>query len=278
MPIAETLILGAVKTVVLKLASLGADQAVRLFDLTGKKRAFNHSIARLQSIGNVKTLWQIDREISIYDFFVAPRASHLESEFDLTTFAKLPKVGNLVIEGILGQGKSIILRHMAISCMEDGLLPIFISAHTITKTKSLKEKIREYLSDFSKREVTNEETAKLLDSTFFVLLIDGFDEVNPTEEASLIEEVQSLSRRYDQSLRIIITSRPDNAIQKCTAFHIVKLCKLAPGEGNQLIQKLCDEHQARELISALEKSGASGTKKPTNYTAYGGNSCDCLQR
>jgi hypothetical protein len=258
--IAEAFLLASVKRAVEKIASLGIDKAVELIQLSSKQKAFNQAVSRIRLIENVKTLWQIDKEISIYDFFVPPKAVYLTSQLELTDYSKLPNSKNLVIEGILGQGKSILMRHLAMSCMKDGLIPIFISAHTITPKKTLKEKIREYFCDFSKRTVSDEEVEKLLDSQFFVLFLDGFDEAPPTEEGALIEEVRSICRRHEDALRVIVSSRPDNAIQKCEEFHVVKLNELDADKRNQLIRKLYSAAQAAELIDALGRAGTGSAK------------------
>jgi hypothetical protein len=251
--VVETVLMGLVGKALEKVAATGLAKAFTNLKINGKRSDLQAAVARIRKIEFVKTLWQIDKEISIYEFFVPPRASYLNDSFDILDFASLPEGRNLVIEGILGQGKSTLLRHLALSCIKHGLLPIFISANTISDKKPLRAKIQEYLTDFCRAQVLDREVEKLLESQFFVLFIDGFDEVSQSEESALIEDLRSLSRRYDNSLRIVVSSRPDNGVQKCEEFRVIKLLELDKNGRNALVEKLLVADRAAELLISLDR-------------------------
>jgi hypothetical protein len=256
--LAEAFVVATLKKTTEKITTSLASSSISLFQLSRKDRAIKAAAKKLVSLANVKTLWQIDKSIPISDFFVLPRASYLGKEFDLGYLKNLPASSNIVIEGVLGQGKSILLRHLAVSSIAEEYVPIFITAHSLNPALSIAEHIRLALSDLASREITLEESTALLRSGFFIVFIDGFDEITPARESTVITEIQRLTGIFESNLRIIVSSRPDNAIQKCPEFVVVKLTRLREDRRNELIHKLMEEtQQSKGLVAAVQRASNS---------------------
>jgi len=89
---------------------------------------------------SVKTLWNIDKEVSLFEFYHPARIS-IDSTTAPVVFKDintLPSGNNYVIQGTAGQGKSILLRYlygqMAFSTKTERKLPLFIELRKVCTT------------------------------------------------------------------------------------------------------------------------------------------------
>lgn len=213
----------------------------------------------LGQIEKVKTIWSPEAEVSLRHFYFPSKlqTKHPSDEFpelistdDITC---LPS-GNLVIEGIVGQGKSVFMRHLACSALtlEGGvLIPVFIELRTITPKRSLLSAISTFL------ETLGLDGAKitfdyLADSGKIVLLLDGFDEVPGECVADVIYELGNIQTRHPD-LKIIISSRPRNHIQNTNGFQVLELVKLTEDNYDPFISKLITSRSKRlDVVQALK--------------------------
>lgn len=110
-----------VLTTVAKAASGPIARALRNWTSTTAVKKVAKTLAKVE---NVKTLWSPDKEVSLYTFYYPSKVSaELVFEVDDDTgamydFKRIERIddlppGNLTIEGIVGQGKSIFLRYLA---------------------------------------------------------------------------------------------------------------------------------------------------------------------
>jgi hypothetical protein len=70
-------------------------------------------IRKLTSVELVKTFWQRDKSVRLSSFYFPNRIVIGNSRpTSADSLASLPRDGNYVIQGTIGQGKSIFLRHL----------------------------------------------------------------------------------------------------------------------------------------------------------------------
>lgn len=218
------------------------------------------TIARaLSSITKVKTLWNVEKEVSLYEFYYP--SSIIFSETIRKNIASLKDLGtrqNFVIQGTAGQGKSIFLRYLCgqelMPSLTSNRVPLFVELRRVREDLSVNSLILEALQKY-KLPYTDTAWDFLASSGKFVLLMDAFDEIDPALSGQAVADIEKLSELYGDTLQIIVTSRPDADIQRSHRFRV---CKLAPLGGNDhlpFLKKICPEKgQAESLMKVLHSS------------------------
>jgi hypothetical protein len=118
----------------------------------------------------------------------------------------------LMIKGAPGAGKSMLLKHIALSYAESGFatsgqyVPILLELHRLSDhTKSINQCLVEALerNDFPK---ADRFVAQGLKNGTLLLLFDGLDEVNSAERQEVVQRIRDLIYRYSKC-RVLITCR-----------------------------------------------------------------------
>lgn len=223
---------------------------------TGAKR-----LARtLLKIEQVKTIWSPDKELSIHDFYYPSRICNKDDtkEIEVKKISQLP-TGNIVIQGIVGQGKSIFMRYLASAAIRDEeccAIPIFLELRTLSTKKNILQSIGKFFES-----VGLEFSAELFDylasSGKLILLLDGFDEIASDSLKDTLEEIEYMQVKYPE-LKIIISSRPYNHIQMVSGFKVIDLSILSPRDYDPFLRKLKLSTAKRiEMTNAIDESGSS---------------------
>ncbi|MBC3911609.1 NACHT domain-containing protein [Undibacterium umbellatum] len=232
--------------------------------VTGLKRwdasGFAEKLAmNIYKLGMVRTIWSKEEEVALLDFYYPPNVSSQEKRTKklLKNVVKLGSFGkgNLVIEGVVGQGKSMLLRYLSIkeaSTNQSLRIPIFIELRTLLSSFTLLTSIYKYLEAFD-IDVDDKTFDYLAKSGRFVLLLDGFDELDKSLIVQTLNEISHLALRYP-GLQIVVTSRPDNEIQKLAGFKVFNLCKLEESDFAPFLSKLgVDVVKNLEICEAIKK-------------------------
>lgn len=217
-------------------------------------------IARaIHSITKVKTLWNIEKEVSLYDFYYPSSIEFSKGVRKRVNGIKdFGGAGNFVIQGTAGQGKSIFLRYLSGQELDGrfsaGRLPLFIELRRLRGDLNLTDLTLQALERF-KLPCTVEAWRTLAASGRVTLLLDAFDEVDPQLAERTVNEIEGFAEIYRDQLQILVTSRPDADIQKSSAFRVVKLAPLSATDHQPFLKKICtDTEQAESLVKALRAS------------------------
>lgn len=218
------------------------------------------AIARALSLTTkVKTLWNVEREVSLYDFYYPSSISFSEgAEKKIGNLKELGSRQNYVIQGTAGQGKSIFLRYLCgqelMPASSSNRVPIFIELRRVRTGFTVQHLILEALQKF-KLPFTDAAWDFLASSGKFVLLMDAFDEVDPELANRVVNEIEGIAELYGTALQIIITSRPDADIQRSSHFRVCKLAPLDRDDHLPFLKKICpDKGQAESLMKVLQGS------------------------
>ena len=216
---------------------------------------------RIYSTINVKTLWNVEKEVSLFEFYYPSRlifaATGKEKAKAITRLSNFPRDTNYVIQGTAGQGKSIFLRYLfgqtVFSLKEEQKIPLFIELRRLTSQKGLEELISDALARLGLPS-GSELTDSYLSSGKIVLLMDGFDEIDADLVSKSVDDIEGLASRFDE-LQIVITSRPDAAIQQSAFFRVARVDPLNSSDHLPFLEKVCsDKTQAKEILSAIQKN------------------------
>lgn len=227
-----------------------AGEQIKLWSVKKSARKLK---AHVHKIRQVKTLWQVDKAVDLKEFYCD---SHLLINKQRVLLKSIEDIGDrrrVLIYGIAGQGKSILLRYLCSEALFSGKsLPIFIELRRILKGESLLEHIQQFFEVIGLPDLELELVKKLLNSGKVILFLDGFDEVQDSEKSRMIREIEQLSLVNDE-LQLIITSRPQSGLEASPLLEVIQLSDLRNGEYKIVIKKLSEDTAfADNLIKQVE--------------------------
>lgn len=254
---------------------IAADQAIRLIteDIynSGKsvfsslkiralnKKAFKTIHKKLKSVEDVKTIWRVDEEVNLHNFYYPSKISVSGSNSRITA-SRIKDISvskNIIIEGTAGQGKSILLRYLASNEIAAGeRIPILIELRKLDRREPILSAINNKLLNlgFMSQEKVVEQFLK---SGKVLLLLDGFDEIHSQDRAYVLDEIEALSYRYDDT-QIVVTSRPGSGVQNSASFRTVRIAPITSADHKGFLAKICsDQAQANSIATAISKSHIS---------------------
>lgn len=206
-------------------------------------------------LASVKTIFSRDEALSIDSFYYPSRVSFKKRRKAVNGLSDLPD-GCVVVEGVVGQGKSIFMRHLALSMLTDAnqqKIPVFVELRNVTAKNSLKSLIWKALQAIGV--IPDDEVINYLSKEQkLVLVLDGFDEISENLVIDTIAEISDL-KNLNSGLQIIVSSRPQNAIQNIPEFKVVTLEPLRPSDHDAFLKKLgVDSTRRVELVAAIKDS------------------------
>lgn len=206
----------------------------------------------INKIRMVKTLWQVDKAVDLCDFYCDSNVLLDKKRIKITSINDFGSRRKILINGIAGQGKSILLRYLCSKALLEGtFIPIFIELRKIQSQETLFQHIVRFFDIFDVK-IDELLFRALVRSNKLVLFLDGFDEVADTEKSRIMSEIEQIGL-YSDDLMIIVTSRPENSIAALPLFEIVRLDDLRNGEYKAVIYKLSDSTKfAENLIKQIE--------------------------
>jgi hypothetical protein len=211
---------------------------------------------QIHNVGKVRTLWQIDKRVSLDDFFCKPYIlidSTRKKFTGLHILKNESNATNFVIRGIAGQGKSILLRHICIRNLEQkerNRIPVFVQLRRISNKRSLIDCI---FNEFKNIGLTINKSIfeYYAKSSKILLLLDGYDEIDPLLSSEVTYDLEQLAQEY-KNLNIIVTTRPNSSsgIEMSNQYKLVELENLKEDEYIEYIKKLVSnkKHEYKELL------------------------------
>ncbi|MBH3464820.1 NACHT domain-containing protein [Pseudomonas carnis] len=201
------------------------------------------------NINTVKTMWSREKGILINEFYYPSRIT--------SRYSSSPSVEpetliftNTIIEGIVGQGKSILMRQLCNSAVENSIIPVFIELRMISSERSLSSLITDFL-DAAGIHGGSQIFNHLAEKNRIVLILDGFDEIPTKLISNTIYQISQLHKVHDE-LKIIISSRPSQAVQNLSGFEIYALEELNESDYESFLGKLVPDVITRfNIYSAI---------------------------
>lgn len=159
----------------------------KLNDISGKLEI------KIENIKKVKTIYKGDEAIDLNLFYYPPYINSDKGYIKAETIEDI-SLKNFVIEGVAGQGKSILLRYLTYREYQgEKRIPIFIELRKLNEKAEILSHIKEAISSwvFS---VSDELLNWVLKSGKIVLLLDGFDELKEKDVSNVIKDLESISQ------------------------------------------------------------------------------------
>lgn len=202
-----------------------------------------------------KSYFTSNQPVDLYDYYVGTnlRSKNITIE-DANTDKILIKSRHSVISGTGGSGKSVLMRHLLLNSLNYGeYTPILIELRDLNESEGdLNSLIFETLLNFG-LDLPKQYIEKAFKNGKFILLLDGFDEVNHDRRKGLIKNIKKFIGTYN-SCPIIISTRPDDIFKGIDDLTILEVMPLTLELAVKLVSKISfDQEIKKKFIDALKK-------------------------
>ena len=213
-----------------------------------KKLKTDEVYLKASKISKVKTIWQMSKEVDLNTFYHPTSIVAENSNITVTGLKSFPENCKVVIQGTAGQGKSILLRYIASEELKHGtVLPIFVELRKISEKNSLENLIIDGFKQLGLK-VASDELDPILETGRCILLLDAFDELGSNKVQDTITSIESWCCKF-HNLPIIVSSRPEGAIQSSAHFSVFNIKQLESPDFKPLLMKLFDSD--KEKVQAI---------------------------
>lgn len=230
------------------------------FNFWRDKKRIKYAIEQLRMIEIVPTIYQKEQpdklRIYYYPSKVYKKSKSIVKKdlIEANYHSNFKSSSGIIIEGTVGQGKSILLRHLHISELNSGeSIPIFIELKDIKKERILSEFICSYISNTLKLRCSEKLFNELLKLGLFSFFFDGFDEIEHERRNDFVAFISHINDN-NGNLKTFVTSRPGNEIQRSSAFELFGINPLEGGEQISFVNKLLNKKHKREQINYLKSN------------------------
>lgn len=218
-----------------------------------------------------KTLLYAEKPHPFYDLYVCNdvrykkfrvtgvRDLKTEKIISNATVAKLEAESKyVIIEGIGGIGKSMLLTHLFLSSAKEtystGITPLLLSLKDYRDTTiGIVDFIWKSVKEFDP-EISQKDVIEALQQRNIVLLLDGLDEIQSESRDSFNQDLEAFIKSYPGN-SIIMTSRPIYSFISYSKFSLFDIQPLTKQQAIALVQKLefWDTAAKRSFLEALDK-------------------------
>jgi len=254
--IISELVLESSKSLITSVSSFGKkkyEELLAIFKLCFRK--YLHESYKRYS--KTKTLLYRDKPVPIHNFFIDINFSIRNKKYSTEDLDSMMSISNrLVFIGTAGCGKSTLLRYLFIKLVEEKKfgVPIMLELRNLNTEPDLT--VKDYLFN-SLHEINKDfqmhQFEVALESGKLILILDGFDEIDPSSRKRIEKETLSISREYP-STTLILASRPDDIFDSWEEFTKLKVLPLSKEQTIELITKLDYDSEIKDsFLSELKK-------------------------
>jgi hypothetical protein len=214
--------------------------------------------AHARDVSSVKTLLSTESRVSIDEFYCVPSVT-IGSRRHPASKSSVFREDHILIEGVAGQGKSILLRHLcAKSILDDGKIAIFYELRRLDPLKPLAGVVFDSLIQFGLP--GNAEALRSLSVERDVeLYLDGFDELTQKEQVKIDRDLSYFATNFP-FVRVFVSARPHVGLGTNAILTTYRVAALDKRDAYRMIDKLCREPKlAPELKSKLDNHKGSVT-------------------
>lgn len=164
------------------------------------------------------------------------------------------KGGSYVIRDGAGVGKSTFSKHLVSQILhKHDKIPILIELRNIPENVTLLDSLSSELDTISSK-FPQDLFLKLAERGDFVMILDGFDEVRLERQASLAQEINSLSSKAIKNT-LFITTRPQELIPSISQSSLLEFSEFSVEQCKSLLRRYdsyCSLSIGDELIKQLD--------------------------
>lgn len=212
---------------------------------------------KVSAYEQIKTIWQRDKKVKLSSFYYPSKITFQTGiTKQISSLKDLPTIGSLVIQGTVGQGKSVFLRYLCIrelSTQASGRIPVFVELRKLGADFTIKDALHDTLRILG-FEVSDELFNYYAGSGKLVILLDSFDEIDESLVNGVITQLENWCMKHPK-IQFIVTSRPGGEIQKSNFFSVLMLAPLGEDDHKPFLVKIgVKGKELDSLMRAIDKS------------------------
>ena len=219
-------------------------------------RSMDDLYKKMAVVRNVKTILQVEKEVDLASFYYPTKTqTGHEGGHTIHNLEDLAHSGNALVVGTVGQGKSIFFRYLAARELAKGrAIPVFVELRRLRAGQSLIEFLLAELGNLG-LDMKEGLFRALCKAGKLVLFLDGFDEVVASSRMTVLSQIEDLWKRYEDNLRILLSTRPGTGVEGSTAFRVSRIAHIASDEYPGVIARFIDDPvRASQLIDGVKES------------------------
>ncbi len=257
-PVIDPLLTAFIKPVIEKISNLNKSKNIekKFFE-----KKFEEYLARTyHNSKNINILIFQNQQIQIDDIYypLTIESAKNQKKYRIESFKwnMLDPYKKILISDTAGMGKSTIMKWISLSIMENAMaIPILVELRNLREDNSVIDEIFNQLNPIDKS-LDRETILKFLEMGNFVILFDGFDEIQLKNQEIIIKDLRNFINKATKNY-FILTSRPEGALAAFGDFQLFKILPLKKLESFELIRKydsICPIKIGEKLIADIEKN------------------------
>lgn len=196
----------------------------------------------------------------LYSFYECIGVRYNGQTINTEKITNLFPIGNkIIVTGTGGVGKSILFKHLFLNTIDETpFIPVLLELRSFnimeSKEISLYESIYRVLCD-NGFELSRENFEYSMKEGAYIILFDGYDEVNRDKTEKITSEIKALAEKYNGN-KFFLSSRPTREFIGWNDFCEVEAMKLSKEQALSLIKKIdYDDETAKQLFyKALDET------------------------
>lgn len=210
----------------------------------------------IEDLERIRTI--VSRQVStLSEIYFPAKLIYKKQKIGAETVGNVAPGKNILITGTAGQGKSVLMRYLAVQELRGGRrVPLFIELRRIDKATDLDALLRMQLNlhaGASSDEILNH----LLKRGNITLFLDGFDEVPREFALGVRDKLHSLLTKY-KTAQLLVSSRPGALcahLQDLPNLVSAEVAELSESDFKPFLQKIgTDDEVLQRLLTAIEGS------------------------
>lgn len=205
----------------------------------------------------VKTLIYRHVPQDLYSFYECVGVQYNEKVIKTDNIENIISINNkIIITGTGGIGKTTLLKHLFLNTIEEtAFIPVLIELRAANAIDNENLNVRELIYENLVNngfKIEEEYFDYSMEQGAYVILFDGFDEVNREKIQKITTEITALSNKYPQN-KYIVTSRPTDDFVGWNDYVEMQSMELSKEQALHLIEKIeFDENVKKTFYKELD--------------------------
>lgn len=212
------------------------DKILGRFELTFS----NHIETTLRKCAEVQTIFTDETKVPLKSIYTNLYISGSRKIRDDEIIQNLGQLGNIVISGTGGAGKTMLMKYLALSSIENpvGKIPLFIELRNLPQHSSsqFNRTVLQYCYDTQDDQNYNIFREGLLNG-LFLIFFDGLDEVPSESREQVFNSIKRMARSFPRC-RIIASSRPEIDTRNWGELTTYRVLGMEASQAKHLIEKV----------------------------------------